>query len=40
MDKVLEVKNVTKTYPGVVALDNVSFDVERGEILALKVHGN
>ncbi len=35
MDKVLEVKNVTKTYPGVVALDNVSFDVERGEILAL-----
>ena len=35
MSKVLEVKNVTKTYPGVVALDNVSFDVERGEILAL-----
>ena len=35
MAKVLEVKNVTKTYPGVVALDNVSFDVERGEILAL-----
>lgn len=35
MDKILEVKNVTKTYPGVVALDNVSFDVEKGEILAL-----
>ncbi len=35
MAKVLEVKNVTKTYPGVVALDNVSFDVEEGEILAL-----
>ena len=35
MAKVLEVKNVTKTYPGVVALDNVSFDVEKGEILAL-----
>ena len=35
MAKVLEVKNVTKTYPGVVALDNVSFDVEYGEILAL-----
>ena len=33
--KILEVKNVTKTYPGVVALDNVSFDVEEGEILAL-----
>lgn len=35
MAKVLEIKNVTKTYPGVVALDNVSFDVEKGEILAL-----
>ncbi|MCD7715254.1 MAG: sugar ABC transporter ATP-binding protein [Lachnospiraceae bacterium] len=35
MAKILEVKNVTKTYPGVVALDNVSFDVEKGEILAL-----
>ena len=33
--KILEVKNVTKTYPGVVALDHVSFDVEEGEILAL-----
>jgi ABC-type sugar transport system ATPase subunit len=35
MEKILEVKNITKTYPGVVALDNVSFDVEKGEILAL-----
>ena len=35
MSKVLEVRNVTKIYPGVVALDNVSFDVEKGEILAL-----
>jgi ABC-type sugar transport system ATPase subunit len=35
MGKILEVKNITKTYPGVVALDNVSFDVEEGEILAL-----
>lgn len=35
MAKVLEVKNVTKTYPGVVALDKVSFDVDKGEILAL-----
>lgn len=35
MSKVLEVKNITKTYPGVVALDHVSFDVEKGEILAL-----
>lgn len=35
MSKVLEVRNITKTYPGVVALDHVSFDVEKGEILAL-----
>jgi ribose transport system ATP-binding protein len=35
MGKILEVKNITKTYPGVVALDNVSFDVKEGEILAL-----
>jgi len=35
MTKILEVKHVTKTYPGVVALDDVSFDVEKGEILAL-----
>lgn len=35
MAKVLEVRNVTKTYPGVVALDKVSFDVNKGEILAL-----
>ena len=35
MEKVLEVKNVTKTYPGVIALDDVTFDVEKGEILAL-----
>ena len=36
MSKILEVRNVTKIYPGVVALDNVSFDVEKGEIL--RVH--
>lgn len=35
MEKVLEVRHITKTYPGVVALDDVSFDVEKGEILAL-----
>lgn len=35
MSKILEVRNVTKLYPGVVALDDVSFDVEKGEILAL-----
>ncbi|MGN1021854.1 MAG: sugar ABC transporter ATP-binding protein [Aristaeellaceae bacterium] len=35
MAKLLEVRHVTKLYPGVVALDDVSFDVEKGEILAL-----
>ncbi len=32
---ILEVKNVTKRYPGVVALDHVSFAIEPGEIRGL-----
>ena len=32
---VLEMKNITKTFPGVKALDNVNFQVEEGEIHAL-----
>jgi len=32
---ILAIKNITKTYPGVVALDNFSMDFERGEIHAL-----
>ena len=34
-DVILEMKNITKTFPGVKALDNVSFSVKRGEIHAL-----
>ncbi|NMB53831.1 MAG: sugar ABC transporter ATP-binding protein [Leptolinea sp.] len=34
-DVILEMRNITKTYPGVKALDNVNFSVERGEIHAL-----
>jgi ribose transport system ATP-binding protein len=32
---ILSIKNVTKTYPGVVALDNFSMDFEKGEVHAL-----
>ena len=35
MIKILELHNVTKTYPGVIALDSVSFDLYRGEIHCL-----
>mgnify|MGYP001272612875 CR=1 FL=1 len=31
----LSLENIVKTYPGVTALDNVSFDLRKGEILAL-----
>src|SRR5512133_1049028 len=34
-DVILEMRNITKTFPGVKALDNVSFAVTQGEIHAL-----
>jgi putative multiple sugar transport system ATP-binding protein len=34
-DVILEMRNITKTFPGVKALDNVSFSVQQGEIHAL-----
>ncbi|MBO6854590.1 MAG: sugar ABC transporter ATP-binding protein [Marivivens sp.] len=34
-DMVLEVRGITKTFPGVKALDNVSFDIRAGEVHAL-----
>lgn len=34
-DVILEMRNITKVFPGVKALDNVSFSVDRGEIHAL-----
>lgn len=35
MEKVLEMKNITKRFPGVLALDSVELDLHKGEILAL-----
>ncbi|WP_165849456.1 sugar ABC transporter ATP-binding protein [Sphaerochaeta halotolerans] len=34
-DLILKMNSVTKRYPGVTALDNVSFEVERGKVHAL-----
>lgn len=34
-ETILEMRNITKTFPGVMALDDVSFSVRRGEIHAL-----
>src|SRR5664279_5789413 len=34
-ENILEFKNVTKHFPGVVALNDVSFDICRGEILGI-----
>jgi ABC-type sugar transport system ATPase subunit len=35
MDTILEVKNISKRFPGVQAVDRVSFDLRHGEILAI-----
>ncbi|MFA9431376.1 multiple monosaccharide ABC transporter ATP-binding protein [Egicoccus sp. AB-alg2] len=34
-DHILEMRSITKTFPGVVALEDVNLDVERGEIHAI-----
>lgn len=34
-DLILKVENVTKVYPGVTALDDVSFSIKKGEVHAL-----
>lgn len=35
MNNIIEVKNLTKTYKDLKAIDNISFDVKKGEILGL-----
>lgn len=35
MNNIIEVKNLTKTYKNLKAIDNISFDVKKGEILGL-----
>ena len=34
-DPLLEVKNITKVFPGVIALEDVGMEVRRGEVHAL-----
>ncbi|CCV65720.1 similar to nucleoside ABC transporter ATP-binding protein [Paracholeplasma brassicae] len=34
-DKVIEMRNITKAFPGIIANDQVNFDLRRGEIHAL-----
>lgn len=35
MENILEIKNVTKRYPGVIALNNISIAIRQGEVHAL-----
>jgi len=35
MDNIIEIKNLTKIFPGVVALDNVNINIKKGEIHSL-----
>ena len=34
-ENVLEIRDLVKDFPGVRAVDNVSFDIKRGETLGL-----
>ena len=34
-DIILQIKNISKSFPGVLALNDVSIDIKKGEILAI-----
>ncbi len=38
MEKILEIKNITKKYGGMIAVDNVSFDICKGDLIGLVGH--
>ncbi|WP_167880942.1 ABC transporter ATP-binding protein [Methanococcoides sp. AM1] len=38
MDKILEIQNLTKTYDGFKAVDNVSLDINEGDLIGLLGH--
>lgn len=35
MENILEIHNLTKTYPGVIALNNISINIKKGEVHAI-----
>jgi len=35
MNNIIEIKELTKKYKGLMAIDNLSFNVKKGEILGL-----
>ena len=35
MKEVLRLKNIVKTFPGVLALDDINFDLKAGEVHAI-----
>lgn len=35
MNSIVELKNITKTFPGIIANDNVSIEIKQGEVYAL-----
>ena len=34
-ENIIEMKNITKVFPGIIANDNITFELRKGEIHAL-----